>query len=111
MATPTFAVNGGPDLPGVNSNWQRLPKRKNTDGTIEYLSWALNTWHVPEMSMANFETLQAMSGAVLISLDTTDIDDRNNGAQYTDAELDVVNGRHVGLRVLDVRLAFRVKVA
>ena len=109
MATPTFAINSGNSLPGMQADWQRVPKRKNVDGTIDYQPWSRHWWDIEEMEMSEYETLQALSGTVLTSLDTTDIDDKNNGATYTSAEVGVVNCRQQGRQARGVRVEFRVK--
>lgn len=110
MAQPTFAVNGGTNLPGIEARWERVVKRKNVDGSIDYQPWALHIWEARIMTMSEFETLQALAGDVLTSLDTTDIDDRNNGTQYTSVEVSLVNCRHQAIQALDVRIEFRVDV-
>lgn len=111
MTTPTYTVNGSITLYGVRSDWQRLPKRTNNDGTVTYQEWAINTWDVPQATMANYEALRALQGAALASLATNDIDDRNEAATYSDGvEVGLVNAAQTGRRAVGLRVEFRVKV-
>lgn len=109
MAAPTYQVNGGAEIPGVVSNWQRVPKRTNSDGTITYSSWAINTWQIPVITDTLFQTLLALKGASLTSLDTNLFSNRNNGITYFQAILEnAVQGRQQGLMMFDVTVQFRV---
>jgi hypothetical protein len=111
MAEPTFNINGGSNIPGVIAEWERIPKRKRTDGTIDYQPWARHVWTIPQATMSDFETWQGLSGDVLTSLDTTTLNDRNNGAQYTSVEVGMVTCEHIGLRAVNIRIEFRVDVS
>lgn len=110
MATPTFVINGSITCYGVTAEWQRQAKRRNGDGTVNYQSYLLHTWEVPQMEMSIFLSLQALSGSTLTSLATTSLSDRNNGATYTSAALGLVNCQQLGRRATGVRLEFWVKV-
>lgn len=109
MSTPTFSINSGASIPGVQANWQRVEKRRTLAG-IEYQAYALHTWEIAQMEMTTFETLRAARGTVLSSLATTAIADVNNGATYTNAEITVVSGSQTGRRATGVRVEFRVKI-
>lgn len=112
MATPTFAVNSGNNLPGITSDWQRVVKRRDNDGTITYQNYAINIWDAPYMDMSEFLILQGLKGQALTSLDTTDIDDRANGATYTSAEIiSTVKCEQAGLMATGVRIEIRVDVS
>jgi hypothetical protein len=112
VATPTFVINSSITFFGVKAEWQRVIKRKNADGSITYQPYALHTWTIPQMEMATFLSLQALSGHRLTSLETSDIDDRNNGATYTNAEIvEMVNTSQVGRRATGCRVVFRVDVS
>jgi hypothetical protein len=111
MATPTYAINGGAAIPGVISGWQRIPKRTNADGVIDYMPYAINTWEIPLAEMAIWLAIQALLGQTLTSLDTTDIDSRNDAKNYTSAELATADVQHVGLQARNIRLEFWVKVS
>jgi len=111
MATPTFVVNGSITFHGVQSTWQRVVKRKNADGSIDYQPYALNVWEISQAEMSSYLSLLAQSGHRLTSLATTDIEDVNNGATYTSAELAVVNCQQVGRRAVGIRCEFRVDVS
>jgi hypothetical protein len=109
---PYFAVNGLRMPGGVVANWQRQVKRTNTDGTVEWQSWAIHTWEMTWLDMASFLVLQGVQGQVLSSLATTDIDNRNSLGFYTAAEvISAVNTRQTGLRAGGVRIEFRVGVS
>lgn len=106
------AVNGGSVIHGVNVDWQRIPKRKNAGGSIDYQDWALCTWQIDQLEMSLYLALQALGGQVLSSLTTSDIDRRNFQRTYSNAEVvgPVNAGAHVGLRATDIRVTFRVGV-
>lgn len=111
MATPTFIINGSITCYGVTADWQRQVKRRNGDGTTAFQPFALHIWDIPQMEMSTFVALQTLGGAILSSLATCDIDDRNNGATYTDAEIvSVINTAQIGRRATGVRVEFRVGV-
>lgn len=109
MTTPTFAINGGANIPGVTATWQRLEKRWTPAG-IEWQAYALHTWDIAQMEMGVFLALRAKRGRVLSSLATTNIADINSGATYTDAEIITVSGSQLGRRAVNVRVEFRVKL-
>lgn len=109
MATPTFSINGGSNIPGVSANWQRVEKRRTPAG-ITWQDYALHTWDAAQMEMATYESLRAAQGTVLSSLATTDIEDVNNGATYTSAEITAVSGSQTGRRATGVRVEFKAKV-
>ena len=110
MATPTFVVNGTITAYGVKAEWQRVPKRQNSDGTVTWQNYAVHTWDVPQMEMDTYLSLLAQSGKRLTSLATTNIDDVNNGATYTAVELAVVNAQQIGRRAVGIRCEFRVDI-
>lgn len=110
MTTPTFAVNGT-TCHGVSANWERVVRRQNADGTAEYQPYARHTWEIGQMSMVAFEALQSLIGRRLVSLATTDIDDRNSAATYTSAEMGLVSAEHTGRRATGVRVEFRVDIS
>ncbi len=110
--TVAYSVNGGSEILGVISTWQRLPKqRQTTTGTITFQAYALNTWTMASMTMALFLTLQALSGKNLTTLETNDITARKSAATYSAGEeVRLVNCQHVGLEAQGVTVRFRVKV-
>ena len=108
--TIAYSINGGSEIPGILSNWQRTPLRENDDGSIEYTSLAVNTWQAPQMTVANYLTLQALRGAAPTSLETNDIDDRNTGAAYSDSVILIaLKGRQTGHIMTDVEAVFEVE--
>lgn len=110
MATPTFSINGGAAIPGVTASWQLLVKRQTPAG-IEWQDYAMHTWDIAQAEMTVFETLRAAQGRVLSIMATTDIEDINNGANYTSAEItSIVAGSQTGRRATGVRVEFRVKI-
>lgn len=111
MATPTFVINGTITFHGVVASWERVPKRKNSDGSIDYQPYALHTWQIAQAEMDSYLSLLAQSGHRLTSLATTNINDVNNGATYTSVELSVVNCQQVGRRAVGIRCEFRVDVS
>ena len=88
-----------------------MPKRKNADGSIEYQPYALHIWQIAQMEMDIYLSLLAQSGKRLTSLATTNINDVNNGATYTNAEVSVVNAQQIGRRAVGIRCEFRVDVS
>jgi hypothetical protein len=112
MATPTFSINGGSNLAGIRASWQQVVKRRQSDGKIIYQNYALHTWDIEQMEMSAYLSLVAQAGKRLTSLATTNIDDINNGATYSSAEiLGVVGGEQVGQRMTGIRVEFRVDVS
>lgn len=104
----TYSINASSEIHGVMSNWQRVPLRQTDDGAIVWHNHALNTWDIPVMTIATFETLKTAEGDTLTSLETNDIDDRSAAASFATAILEnVVNGDHTGLNMLNVKLVFR----
>lgn len=110
MATPTFSVNGGAAIPGVIAKWEALPKRNRLNGVVDLQPMYRHTWDIPQMTVSQFEALQALSGQVLTSLETTTYNDFNNGDTYINAEMGLITGSQVGRRMTNVRIEFRVKL-
>lgn len=110
ISVPIYQVNNGTEMPGVFADWSRVVKRVNTDKTIDYQPHALHTWRIEQMTAADFEELQALQGATLTELKTNDIDLRNQPTTYFNSVMRLVNGKHVGARVVDVNVEFRVDV-
>lgn len=109
MATPTYAINGVSIDGGVDASWQQVPKRRRDDGSIDYQPMAIHTWDIARMTMATFLQLQALAGVAITSLDTNDVTDRNEAANYTDGEIvGIVNCTHVGTQAQNVKLEMRV---
>lgn len=111
MAIPIYSINGAITFYGVTSEWQRVVKRKDADGSIEYQNYALNIWQISQAEMSSYLSLLAQSGHRLTSLETNDINDVNEAATYTSVELAVVNCQQVGRRAVGVRCEFRVDVS
>lgn len=109
MAAPVYVVNGSITCYGVLADWERVPKRTNSDGTVEYQPYARHIWDIPQMEMSTFLSLRAQQGKRLTSLATTDIDDRANGTTYTSVEMGLVNCRQTGRRAVGVTVEFRVR--
>lgn len=109
MTVPTYSIDGGTEISGVTASWEEVIIRQNDDGTIEYSIWKRHTWRVPSMAMARFLELAAAQGEALTSIETNDVDDRNEAATYTNVVLGVANGRHLGLNARDVIIEFRIK--
>lgn len=105
---PNYTINGGSEIPGVNSSWQRLKKQVKVDNQTTFTNMAINRWRLPLMSMANFEIFRAAQGDSLTSLNTNDPDDRDAFLQYTTAVMSLLNGRHQGLNMRDVTVEFYV---
>ena len=106
-----YSINSGTALSGVFSNWEKIIISPKTDGTARYSKFAFNRWQLPVMNMTDFETLRAVQGTKITSLETNSIDDRNMPQQYLTAFVeDVVNGDHQGLQVTNVTITFRVDV-
>jgi hypothetical protein len=111
MTTPVYQVNGSITLYGVRSDWQRIVRRANSDGTVTYQDYAINTWDVPQALMTSFEALRALQGAALASLATNDPVDRNEAATYSDGvEVSLVNCAQIGRRATSIRIEVKVKI-
>lgn len=111
-SSPFYSINAGTQLHGVFADWERVVLRANPDGTMTYSPYAINTWQMPLMLMADFEELRAQQGASLTSLETNNIDSRNEAKTYTTAILEsVVNGGQRGVAATGVTVRFRVKVS
>ncbi len=110
MAIPVYSINGT-TLYGVQSSWERVIKRRGPDG-ITYQPYAMNILSIPQMAMATFLVLQALSGQRLTSLGTNDIDDVGVGITYTSAEIvEAVNTQQIGRRATGCRLSVRVDIS
>lgn len=111
MAAPVYQINGSISVYGVNSSWQRVPKRINADGSTEWQPYLLNVWEIASMEESTFQSLRALQGAALTSLSTNTPTDRNVGITYSSGvDLGLVNGQQVGRRMTGVTLEFRVDI-
>lgn len=110
--TPTYSINAGTAIHGVNSVWERQVKRVNVDNTIDYLPGAVNIWTLPVCNMTTWETLIAARGAALTSLETNNIYARNSARTYSVNVFfeELSAGDHQGLNMLNVTCRFRVDV-
>ena len=107
----SYSINGGSDIPGVQSNWERQPIRVDSSGVTIYGNWHLNTWGIDNMTMTTFEDLLAQQGQTLTSLESNDQSSRNSRRVYNRAILhSVVNGSQLGLIMTGASLVFRVDV-
>ena len=106
-----FGVNGGSEISGVESDWQRAPIRTDTDGVTTYNNWALNIWRVGLMPGATAAALRALLGSALTSIQTNDIDDRDSAATYTTVFLRSLTGTPKGVYLENAVIEFMVKVA
>ncbi len=110
--TIAYSVNAGTEVLGVESRWERIAQRINGDGTSDFSPWAWNIWMIKDIKTAPYETLQALQGAALVSLETNDIDDRNTGATYTMVFLhDIENEGQFGQTIRGTIVRFMVKVS
>lgn len=103
-----YSINGGSEIPGIVSKWERIPKRQNADGTIDFADYALNIWTAELMTDTAYESLQTALGTALTSLETNDIDARNSSATYTTVLLDRLAGQQQGRRMVGVEAVFKV---
>lgn len=111
MALPTYSINGSITFYGVQSEWQRVAKRRNANGSVTWQNYAMNTWLIAQMEVSTFLSLQALSGHRLTSLATNDIEDVNTGITYISAEIvEVVNAAQIGRRATSVRCVMRVDI-
>ena len=110
MTTPTFSINGGSAIPGVTAKWEVLPKRVRLNGVADFQAMYRHSWDIPQMTVSQYETLQALSGQPLTSLATTQYSDFNDAATYTTAEMGLVTGYQIGQRMTGIRIEFRVKL-
>lgn len=106
----TYSINSGSDIPGVDSAWGRTRAREEIDGQVTFSNIAVNVWRVGRMTMANFETYQALQGTTLTSLETNDPDDRDAFNQYTDVVMSLISGRQDGIQMRDVTIRFMVNL-
>lgn len=110
--TIAYSYNGGSEIPGVVSDWQRIPQRQTASGTTVFTSLAINMWQIPQMTDTDFEALQALIGTVLTSLETNNINDRNTGATYLDSViLRALSGQQMGHIVTGVAAEFEVQIS
>lgn len=108
MAIPVFQINGT-TIHGVTANWQRVIKRETPEGIV-YQDWLIHTWDIEQQGMTAALVIQALAGNDISSLATTDVDDRANGATYTNVEMiSMANYTHVGKRATSLRVEFRIK--
>lgn len=112
MATPTYSINGGTQVYGVQSDWQRQAARVNDDGTIDYTPSAVNIWTMGTVLMTTYEELRAAWRSSLTSLETNDIDNRNTGKTYSTNIFfeSLTDGGQVGINMVNVVCRFRLDV-
>jgi len=107
--TVAYSINSSPEIHGVSSRWKRVPKRRRSDGKIDFSDWAINTWDVAVMTAVNFEILRGVQGQSLTSLQTSNIDVVNSEGEYTNVILEsVVNANQLGINMMAVKITFRV---
>ncbi len=107
--TIAYSINGGAEIHGVQSSWKRVPKRTNSDGTIDFSKWAINTWQIATIGLTNFETLRAQQGQLLTTIETNNINNINENHIYTSAFIEgVVNGGQLGIQMHRVTVTFRI---
>ena len=110
--TVNYSLDGGSEVHGVISSWERVPVRQDDDSTINYSPIAINRWQMAQMDMVTWETLRAARGDILTSLETNDIDDRNTAKAYTTVIFErLEGGEQRGKRVLNTIAIFRVDVS
>lgn len=106
-----YSFNGGAEISGVESDWQRTVIRTDTDGVIAYNAWALNTWRLLKMPGGTADALRVKIGQALASLETNDIDDRDSGVTYTTVILRSITGAPKGIYLENAVIEFMVKVS
>lgn len=109
MAVPTYAINGSSAFNGVQTTWTREPATRNADGGVIFSLWARHIWRIALLDVTAYLTLQNALTTPITTLNTNDIDDRNNGTLYTNIRLLSVSGSHIGRNVQNVRVEFRIK--
>ena len=106
--TIAYSVNGGTEIHGITSSWERARRRVEIDNQATFTNIAFNTWRIPRMSMAGFEILKAVEGDTLTSLETNNPEARNSAAQFTTVIIGLVDGRQAGINMEDVTIRFEV---
>lgn len=109
MATPTYSINAGTQLHGIDADWQRQPIRTNDDGTLTYNDWARHIWRTQIMPVAEYIELQEALRNGLSSIETNDIDSRNSNKTYTNVIMENVSGEQDGRNIIGISVEFRVK--
>ena len=106
--TIAYSINGGSEIYGVTSTWERRRRRSKVDNQVTFTNMAVNVWRIPIVNMTTFETLRAAQGDSLTSLETNDPDARNTAIQYTTVTMGLVQGTHNNIRMTDVTVEFDV---
>ncbi len=105
----SFAV-AGQSLYGVQCKWQQVVIRTNNDNSQVFSDYALHTINIDSMPIADYVTLRGNRGDV-VTITTTDIDDQNSSAIYTDAVMTKISGNQEGHLARNINIDFRVDVS
>jgi hypothetical protein len=106
--TVAYSINGGSEIYGVTSAWERRRRRSKVDNQVIFTNMAVNVWRIPIVDMTTFETLRATQGNALTSLETNNPEARNSAAQFTTVIMGLVQGTHDNIRMADVTIEFDV---
>lgn len=104
----TYTINGV-EFFGVQSTWNKGLLGRNIDGTLRYSIWSINTWSIPIVTQAQFNTLVEVQGSTLVSLGSNNPSDFNAKVVFSDAiNTSLSSGTHLGNIFLDIVAQFRV---
>lgn len=104
----TYKVNTTTITAGIQAEWQPIQTETRGGGKPAYSDWQRHIWRMSELDHATYDTLKALRGTALTSVDTTEHDALNTQETYSDVRLMTVSGRQQGIRVLNVQVEFLI---
>jgi hypothetical protein len=107
----TYEVNSNTINAGVQATWPPIVTGENADATQKInATWYAHLWRCDTMEMVEFEVLEPLKGSAFTELKTTGQAVPNTGDTFATGKIMDVQGRHVGRRMVNVRVRFLVDV-
>lgn len=97
-------------VPGVQTSWERIIKRVNSDGSIIYSPWLNHIWRIGELELDIWNALQVYEGQIIGAINSNDIEKANNGFVYFNCIFESLNGVAVGHLMTNVELKLNVNL-
>ena len=105
----TFAINGTTITAGILAAWQPIQTETLATGKPAYSDWQRHTWRMSELDAATYDTIKALRGTSLTSVQTTQYNALNTQKSHTSGQrLMTVSGQQRGIRILNVQVEFLI---
>ncbi len=105
-----YQVNSNPIAAVPIAQWNHIRSSDITDGSYNISDWYEHIWIIAKMPMVDYEFLDSQVGKALVEIITTQQDDPNTEATYTSAVLQSIEGNHIGLNMINVRVIFKIDI-